>query len=55
MKFFKTKHPQFGHVLWKDPSPREYDILKIYERIEQLKNEFGNDAKLGGEVRKLFK
>lgn len=50
----KCNHPDFGFVIFKEPSSRQEDILKLYNKVEKLVHKCPNDAVLGAEVRKLF-
>lgn len=53
-KRIKCNHPEFGFVIFREPSIRQEDILKLYNKIENLVHQCPNDAVLGAEVRKLF-
>lgn len=49
----KIKHPEYGHVIFSQMSPRQLEILKIYVAIQEASKD-GNDQTFGTKVRKLL-
>jgi hypothetical protein len=49
----KINHPEHGHVVFSQMSPRQMEILEIYAAILAAAK-IGNDQEFGTKVRKLL-
>lgn len=50
----KVKHPEYGHVIFTEPTLRQEEILNIYNKIQALKDKYPNNLEFGAKVREIL-
>jgi hypothetical protein len=51
----KVKHPDYGHVIFTEPTLRQLEILETFNLINEMVKDVPNDSDLGRVVRKKLK
>lgn len=55
MDEIKVDHPEYGHVIFTGMTSRQLDVLRGYQKINDLEKENGNDQEFGQLSRKVIK